>query len=61
MRTAPKHLLLFLWSTSLATFRFGMAPGSSGQIKPTRASIQAQADLLLRSLRLEPWPLGRIA
>ncbi|MGY3019187.1 hypothetical protein ACVWZ5_004747 [Pseudomonas sp. TE6283] len=38
-----------------------MEPGSSGQVRPTRASTQAQADLLLRSLRPAPWPPGRIA
>ncbi|MEN8639781.1 TetR family transcriptional regulator C-terminal domain-containing protein [Pseudomonas sichuanensis] len=52
-RTAPEHLLLFLWSTPLASFRFGEAPGSSAQLKPTRASTQALADLFLRGLRPE--------
>lgn len=61
VRTTPEHLLLYLWSTSLATFRFGMAPGSSGQIKPSRASTQAQAELLLRGLRPESCALGRSA
>ena len=52
-RTAPEHLLLFLWSTPLASFRFGEAPGSSARLKPTRASTQALADLFLRGLRPE--------
>lgn len=52
-RTAPEHLLLFLWSTPLASFRFGEAPGSSANLKPTRASTQALADLFLRGLRPE--------
>ncbi|WP_194788393.1 TetR family transcriptional regulator C-terminal domain-containing protein [Pseudomonas sp. UFMG81] len=52
-RTDPEHLLLFLWSTPLALFRFGEAPGSASQLKPTRASSQALADMLLRGLRPE--------
>lgn len=52
-RTAPEHLLLFLWSTPLASFRFGEAPGSSARLKPTRASTQALADLFLRGVRPE--------
>lgn len=49
-QAAPEHLLLFLWSTPLASFRFGEAPGSSANLKPTRASTQALADLFLRGL-----------
>ncbi|MCE1118372.1 MULTISPECIES: TetR/AcrR family transcriptional regulator [Pseudomonas] len=60
-RTAPEHLLLFLWSTPLASFRFGEAPGSSANRKPTRASTQALADLFLRGLRPEPEALKLIA
>lgn len=60
-RTTPEHLLLFLWSTPLAIFRFGEAPGSSGKIKPTRATTQALIDLLLRGLRPAPMVLGRTA
>ncbi|MDH0300852.1 MULTISPECIES: TetR family transcriptional regulator C-terminal domain-containing protein [unclassified Pseudomonas] len=61
VQAAPEHLLLFLWSTSLASFRFASAPGNSGKIKPSRAASQAQADMLLRALRPEPCSLDRTA
>ncbi|MDR2306956.1 MAG: TetR family transcriptional regulator C-terminal domain-containing protein [Paucimonas sp.] len=60
-RTAPEHLLLFLWSTPLASFRFGDAPGNSARVRPTRAATQALADMLLRGLRPHPLSAGQKA
>ncbi|WP_369986989.1 TetR family transcriptional regulator C-terminal domain-containing protein [Pseudomonas xanthosomatis] len=60
-RACPQHLLVFLWSTPLATFRFGEAPGSASQVRPSRASTQAMVDMLLRSLRPDALAVGKTA
>ncbi|QXH34000.1 TetR family transcriptional regulator C-terminal domain-containing protein [Pseudomonas muyukensis] len=48
-KVAPEHLLLFLWSAPLASFRFADAPGSCARLKPSRAATEVLAGMLWRA------------
>lgn len=57
-RTAPEHLLLFLWSAPLAAFRFAAFAGGAHKLTP--ASTRAMTAMLLRGLQPDPCGTGHI-